>query len=209
MSGSHAPPYGERMSDTLTLAADAKPDGRFERGARTRERIVSAVLEMIAGGNLDPTSEAVAVHAGVGHRTVFRHFQDMESLFDELNAKIRALVEEAPMAAPQGDLDQRLAILTGQRARTFELITMYYLSGDIRLHGSPTLQRARAAFAAQQRAQLLAFLPEAKAAPEIADAADLIASIDGWLRLRRTQGLDVDQARSTVARALKRLLAGG
>lgn len=209
MSGPRAGPYCGRMSDTQTLAADAKTDGRFERGARTRERIVGAVLEMIAGGDLDPTSEAVAAHAGVGHRTVFRHFQDMESLFDELNAKIRALVEEAPMAAPQGDLDQRLAALTGQRAKTFELVTMYYLSGDIRLHASPTIQRARTAFAAQQRAQLLAFLPEAQAAPEIADAADLVASIDGWLRLRRAQGLGIDQARLTVTRALKALLAGG
>lgn len=194
------------MTDPQTLTPDTKTDGRFERGARTRERIVGAVLEMIGGGNLDPTSEAVAAHAGVGHRTVFRHFQDMESLFDELNAKIRALVEAAPMPAPQGGLEQRLETLVAQRARTFELITMYYLSGDIRLHGSPTLQRARAQFAEQQRAQLLAFLPEAEASPQIADAADLIASIDGWLRLRRTQGLGVDQARSTVIHALKRLL---
>ena len=197
------------MSEQQTLAPDAKTDGRFERGARTRERIVAAVLDMIAAGDLDPTSEAVAQHAGVGHRTVFRHFQDMESLFDELNAKIRALVEEAPKAAPQGGLDQRVATLVEQRARTFELITMYYLSGDIRLHGSPTLQRARAQFARQQRTQLLAVLPEAEAAPEIADAADLIASVDGWLRLRRTQGLSVDQAKQTVIQTLRRLLSAG
>ncbi len=183
-------------------------DGRMERGRVTREKIIAALLDLIRAGNLSPTSEDVAQYAGVGHRTVFRHFQDMESLFEEMNAKVRTLAQSVLTEAPcEGSLAQRVEQLVAARAAPFEQITAYYLSGETRLHTSPTLQRARAQFAAQQRRQLLASLPEVGARPEVAAAVEMLTSMDGWLRLRRTQGLSANQSRLAIVAAVQRLLA--
>ncbi len=179
----------------------------MERGRLTREKIILALLDLIRAGNLSPTSEDVAQYAGVGHRTVFRHFQDMESLFEQMNAKIRSLAQ--PVLAEivrQGPLTVRLEQLVARRAAAFEQITPYYLSGDIRLYSSPTVQRARAQFATQQRRQLLACLPEVGARPDVAGAIELLTSMDGWLRLRRTQGLGVKQCTLAVTTAVRLLL---
>lgn len=179
-------------------------DGRTERAARTRERIVAAILDLVRAGNLNPTAEEVAQYAAVGHRTVFRHFQDMETLYDEMNARVRIHVEAGLSASPvQTALADRIEALAAERAATFELITMYYLSGDIRMHSSPTLKRHRAQFARLLRTQLLAHLPEVEPAVE---AADLLTSVDGWLRLRRTQKLSVERARRVTVEALTALI---
>ncbi len=179
-------------------------DGRTERAARTRERIVAAILDLVRAGNLNPTAEEVAQYAAVGHRTVFRHFQDMETLYDEMNARVRIHVEAGLSASPvQTALADRIEALAAERAATFELITMYYLSGDIRMHSSPTLKRHRAQFARLLRTQLLAHLPEVEPAVE---AADLLTSVDGWLRLRRTQKLSVERARRVTIEALTALV---
>ena len=179
----------------------------MERGRLTREKIVLALLDLIRAGNLSPTSEDVAQYAGVGHRTVFRHFQDMESLFEEMNAKVRSLAQPVlAEIAREGPLTMRLEQLVARRAAVFEQITPYYLSGEIRLHSSPTVQRARAQFATQQRRQLLACLPEAGARPDVAPAIELLTSMDGWLRLRRTQGLSVNQSKLAVTTAVSLLL---
>ncbi len=200
----------DRAKPSSPRARRAPPpelDGRFERSRATREKIVAALLDLIRAGNLSPTSEDVAQYAGVGHRTVFRHFQDMESLFEEMNTKVRSLVQ--PVLAEtscEGTLAQRVEQLVTARAATFDQIAAYYLSGEIRLHTSPTLQRARAQFAAQQRRQLLACLPQVEARPDIAAAIELLTSMDGWLRLRRTQGLSAKQSRLAVVAAVNRLL---
>ena len=180
-------------------------DGRTERAARTRERIVAAILDLVRAGNLSPTAEEVAQYAAVGHRTVFRHFQDMETLYDEMNARVRVHVEAGLSSAPaQSALPDRIAALAAERAATFELITMYYLSGDLRMHNSPTIKRQRAQFARLLRTQLAAHLPEVE---PVIEAADLTASVDGWLRLRRTQKLSVERARRVVTDTLTALIA--
>jgi len=107
----------------------------------------------------------------------------------------------------EGDLGQRIEQLVTARAAAFEQITAFYLSGETRLHTSPTLQRARSQFATQQRRQLRACLPELEAQPEVAAAIELLTSMEGWLRLRRAQGLAVDESRQAIIVALSRLLA--
>lgn len=183
-------------------------DGRMARSRVTRGKIVAALLDLIRAGNLSPTSEDVAQYAKVGHRTVFRHFQDMESLFDEMNTKVGTLVQPLlTQSSWEGPLAQRIDQLVAARAAIFEQITPYFLSGETRLYTSPTLQRARAQFAKQQRRQLLACLPEAGERPDAAAAIDLLTSMEGWLRLRRAQGLSAAQAKQIIVAALSRLLA--
>lgn len=181
-------------------------DGRALRSARTRDRIAEAMLDLIRAGNPTPTSEEVAQRAGVGHRTVFRRFQDMENLYVEINERVRALA--APVLAepiPGGPLATRIAVLADRRARVFEELGVFYRATEPRLAASPSLQRFRDDFAVVQRHQLLAVLPELAADPVGLEAADMTASMDAWLRLRQTQGLSVKAAQAVVVAGLAAL----
>ena len=65
--------------DVKPIAQD-KPDGRLLRSERSRQLIITAIIELIDEGHLIPTAQQVAHRADVGIRSVFRHFDDMDSI---------------------------------------------------------------------------------------------------------------------------------
>ena len=78
---------------TARTVAQAPPlDGRVLRGEKSRESIVDALFELVGEGVLAPTAQQVAERAGVGLRSVFRHFSDMERLFAAMDARLGAEV---------------------------------------------------------------------------------------------------------------------
>ena len=58
--------------------------GRIQRSQRSREKILRAYWELMLGGDMEPSAAAIAEHAGVGLRSVFRHFDDLDTLLLEL-----------------------------------------------------------------------------------------------------------------------------
>jgi AcrR family transcriptional regulator len=68
-------------------------DGRRLRSERSKQAIIDAVADMIDEGNLIPTAQQASDRAGVGIRTVFRHFNDMETLFTIADEQRRAYFE--------------------------------------------------------------------------------------------------------------------
>ena len=68
------------MSDNSS--SSVKVDGRRLRSDRSRQVIVESMLQLINDGNLVPTAQQIANHAKVGIRSVFRHFEDMEAIFE-------------------------------------------------------------------------------------------------------------------------------
>ena len=82
---------------------------------------MDAILQLVQQGIARPTAEEVAERAGVGIRTVFRHFDDMESLHAELNQRIGD--EVRPLLGPrsfEGTIAERLSELVALRSRVFE-----------------------------------------------------------------------------------------
>ena len=45
-------------------------------------------MELIVAGDLSPSAARVAEEAGIGLRTVFRHFDDMDALYSEITATV-------------------------------------------------------------------------------------------------------------------------
>ena len=96
------------------------PDGRVARGERNRASIVNAVIALLREGVLVPTADQIAERAGVGARTVFRHFDDLERLFTEVTntvlARTRHLFGEVKtdgsLVARARDLVERRAALS-------------------------------------------------------------------------------------------------
>jgi AcrR family transcriptional regulator len=178
---------------------DGKPDGRKLRSDGNRARIVEALLALIGEGVVLPSAEAVAARAGVGLRTVFRRFKDMESLYAELSARMRAQI--APLIAepvPGGDWRARIDAMLERRAKIYERLMPYKVADDAHRAGSATLQRQHAKMVATQRRILDAILPPELRGTDVAEAVDLAASFEAWLRLRRDQGLSARRAAAVV-----------
>ena len=185
-------------------------DGRVLRGARNRAVIVKALVELVREGELQPTAEQVAKRAGVGTRTVFRHFDDMESLHAEMDAHITA--ENLPFIerrSVSGNRRERVAELVRWRARIYERIAPFKRAGNLQRPHSAFLQERHVEMNRRLRADLLACLkPELEAASEsLLEAVDLVASFEAWDRLRTDQRLGRDRASRVVEQSVQALLS--
>jgi len=70
--------------DLVEKDTDTKPDGRRQRSERSRAKIIEAMWALMLDGNMDPSAADIAEKAGVGLRSVFRHFEDMDAIHREL-----------------------------------------------------------------------------------------------------------------------------
>lgn len=169
-------------------------DGRLNRSTRTRAAIVEAMVALTGDGNRSPTSEEVAERANVGLRTVFRHFEDMETLFQEMDQVIKARVlpdfDLEPLA---GDLDKRARVLISRRSHIFTTVHPFMSSTIARKWRSEYLRQSHATFAELQRTFLFDNLPELKElSPPLQHAADQVASYESWSRMHDVQTLSVE-----------------
>ena len=193
----------------MTTPGEKKVDGRNVRGQNNRRRIVDAMVELIGRGNLSPSAEEVALEADVGLRTVFRHFDDMDTLYREISELKKAELLPTIAAPLEGDTWlERLDNLVDRRALFFEKILPYKTAADLRRHRSVFLQSAHQTFVGLQRKSLAAVLPaEIARDPMRLEALNLILSFETWRRLRNDQRLSIVRAREVVAFAA-RALAG-
>ena len=189
--------------------SEAASDGRQRRSERSREAIVQALLELVGDGVLQPTALQVAEAAGVGIRSVFRHFADMDSLFAAMNARLQA--EARPLLQgepPAGSAERRARVLVESRAAFFEKIAPFKRSGMIQRWRSPFLRGQHAVLVRTLRADLLRWLPELQRAPgALVEALDLALSFEAWDRLRTDQRLGRDRARDARLRTVTALFA--
>ncbi len=185
-----------------------KRDGRVQRGERSREAIVAALLELVGEGFLEPTAQLVAERAGVGIRSVFRHFSDMDGLFAAMHEQLRAWVRPALDAdPPEGTPCERAIELVRLRVLTYERIAPYKRSANLQRWRSPFLADRHEDQVRELRADLLRWLPELeKARPGLEDALDLVTSFEAWERLRSDQRLGHDRARAAMEQAVRALV---
>jgi AcrR family transcriptional regulator len=188
----------------------AAADGRVRRGERSRQRILAALFDLIGAGVLQPTAQQVAVRAGVGMRTVFRHFSEMDSLYAAMDGRLAGEVRPALTAARRvGVLSERVAGLVRQRALLFERVAPYKRSANLQRWRSRFLEGRHRAMHRDLRADLLRWLPELRDAPApVVEAVDLITSFEAWDRLRNDQGLGAKAASAVVERTVGTLLGG-
>ena len=183
-------------------------DGRRKRSEDSRARIVAAMLELVHAGEMAPGAEQVAAHAGVGLRTVFRHFNDMDSLYREMAAAIEAEIMEVVAKPLKGETwRERLNDMVARRAGAFEKMAPYQLAAAVHRHRSRYLKDGHDRFTSTGRAYLLAILPKDVAAkPALLESLDLLLSFEVWSRLRREQNLTARRARSVVEEMVSKLL---
>ena len=88
-------------------------------------------LEFVREGVNEPGAQSVAERAGVSVRTVFRCFEDMEALYQELSAAVRAeFLPRAVLDLNTADRMERLKRLVANRVAMFGEMEPYRLAAE-------------------------------------------------------------------------------
>jgi len=96
------------MSIDIFKLIMTKKDGRNLRSINSQKLIVDACIKLFKAGNLEPTAQQVADESGVGIRTVFRQFDEMENLFKSVDAVLSKDYDFEVRYDPSSSFDARL-----------------------------------------------------------------------------------------------------
>jgi len=190
-------------------------DGRRARVERGRQAVIDAMLELVVEGRVPPTAEQVAKRAGVSTASVFRYFdslgelqQQMAIRYFEAHADLFALDDEG-----EGPIDRRIDTLVRSRVRLYDTIAPLARLGRSRAVDNERLDaellRSRRGLADQVRRHFAPELDRLKPA-ERDDLSSLLSatiSIESWEHLRDVHRRSDAQIARTWRRALRALLA--
>ena len=185
--------------------AETAVDGRRLRSERSRTAIIEAMVSLQNDGILVPTAQQVSERSGVNIRSLFRHFADMETLFEIADAHVRASYQ-APFAGGnrEGSLEERIERAVTQHSRAFEKLRNMMLSARVLHWRYEAIRKNYARGQALLRKDLEDWLPELRDLPnEAREVVDAIASFDLWHRLREHQG----QGQKATVRIVAGLIA--
>ena len=94
----------------------AQVDGRILRSKKSQNIILESIINLINKGNLYPTAEEVAKESGIAIRTVFRHFDDMETLLMKVDESINhKLLNDEKEIRLDSQLTKRLGLIIDER----------------------------------------------------------------------------------------------
>jgi AcrR family transcriptional regulator len=184
-------------------------DGRLERSRSSRAKIVAAMLDLVGNGDVNPSAARVAERAGVGLRSVFRHFQDMDALYREMGDVIEARVQPIIARPLVGRTwKERLSEIANRRAKVFEAILPYRISANLKRFQSAYLMADYRRMLDMEIAAVAAQLPLSVVQDASASGSlNVILSFQTWRLLRHDQQLPVAQAQAVVRRMLGAALA--
>lgn len=189
-------------------------DGRTARGVRTRDGLLEATMALVDEGDLRPTAPRIAHRAGVSVRTVFQHFEDLETLFTELGDVAFDRVRELSVPIPSDALLRvRVDRFVAQRCAINEEMNLVNRAASLQAPTSPAI---RAQF---QRGHELAtmFLRRVFATEFAVLGSDVDALFDGlrmatswstWSMCRHIEGRSVAESTEAVRRVVELVLAG-
>lgn len=189
-------------------------DGRSAIRDRNRNAVLDAVLDLFSEDNLSPGPEEVALRVGLSVRSVYRYFDDHDSL---TRAAIARNIERVtPLflipAIGEGDVDGRITRFVDARLRLQSEVGATVRAARIRATFDPLVAEDMAASRRFLRQQIERhFSPELSTGDPARDRARLAAvdalfgfeSLDHYLVHRR---LPSSEARPLLVEALDTLL---
>jgi AcrR family transcriptional regulator len=182
-------------------------DGRRRRSETSRDKIVEAMLALVAEGQITPSAEQVAARAEVGLRSVFRHFKDMESLYAEMTARLSRHYQMWLVPFESADWRGQLGETLDRRVSTYERLMPFKRAGDAHRHESAAIQAEHARTLELMRSRLKSLLPDNITGDALVfETLDLLLSFETWQRLRVEQHLPADTARALLTAQVDRLI---
>ncbi len=189
-------------------------DGRSAIRDRNRDAVLDAVLDLFSEDNLSPGPEDVALRAGLSVRSVYRYFDDHDSL--SRAAIDRQLERLAPLlvipAIGEGDIDERIARFVDVRLRLQEAAGPVLRATRMRATFDPVVRdqfesdraRLREQVARHFAAELTA-MPADRAASRLA-AIDTLCTFEALDHYLVHRALDPGTTHAMVVDALSALL---
>ena len=192
------------MTSTDEKAETPQLDGRRARSRSSRSKIVEAMLHLVGNGDVAPSAARVADIAGVGLRTVFRHFDDMDALYREMSAVIEERV--LPIIAQPltgSNWKAKMSEIADRRAIVFETILPYRISANLKRFQSSYLMQDYQRLLRAEADGIEALLPDSVKKDTVGmRGLNVILSFQTWRLLRHDQGLTNDDARHVIKRLL-------
>jgi AcrR family transcriptional regulator len=181
-------------------------DGRSLRRERNRDFVVEALLDLLGEG-VRPTAQDVADRSGVSLRTIFRIFEDLDTLHAEAAARQLERIQHLFVDVPaEGGLRHRIDAVVAVNVTLYEHIAPVRRAGEAAAYGSGPLREHLARFRLWFRDEVeRAFAPEHPDDETLA-ALEAALSWDTWDQLRTAQGLSATRARRAVTRTVTALL---
>lgn len=184
-------------------------DGRRLRSERSRKSMIDAALELIEEGNFAPTAKQISARAGVGIRSFFRQFEDMDQFFAAVDEHTVGSFWESFLheGDREGELPERLDSILATYAKAFEEHRSLLLATKSLRWSSRVLKANYERYQQISRANKERWLPEISQLPsDERELADAYLSFEMWHRLRDIQGLSCSAAQALVLKAVTRLL---
>lgn len=183
-------------------------DGRRLRSERSREDIIQALFNLVRGGTPVPSAAQVAEEANVSLRTVFRHFEEMDSLYAEMGKQVGAQIfPQIFQPYKSSDWRDRFHEAIDRYAIVYEDIMPLRISSRILRHQSEYLKSEHERVLDLEFSRIVTLLPkELRKDDELTYGLDVVMSFDVWRRLRIDRGLSVEEARDTVRRVVDSLI---
>ncbi len=190
-------------------------DGRTARAHRTRQAVAEALLSLIEGGQLRPTSKAIAERAGVSERTIFQHFEDLDTLFrvaaDRLGERI---VRRMAFVSDEGPLGERIDGYLRELSSLNESMTPIRRASRLHEPFSPVLTSALGSLRENRRrgirrvfAQEIDRMADRSEQHQAVESIALIASWSSWDNMRHNSGYSIDEAMHVMEFAIRAVLA--
>lgn len=209
----------KRRSSARHAAPAAEPDvsvdGRRAWRDRNLSAVVDALLDLFNEGNLRPGADEIAARSGVSRRSVFRYFDDLDSLdrvaIDRQLARVEHLVELQGLG--EGSLEDRTDRLVSQRTGLFEAILPVGRVSRLRAPFEPVvaeeLARTRRLFRRQIERHFAEELGrlDKNGRNAVVGAADVLCGFESYELLRLGHAQTPKQIRDVMRTGLLRLFA--
>lgn len=198
------------MSPTSSAATTISLDGRRERGARNKEAVVSALLELYSQGEVQPPAARIAEIAGVSERSVFRYFDDMEDLASCAITvqweRVRDLYETLDGS---GDLTQRINSIIDHRLKLYDKVGSVMRVAVVAASKSQVVAMAvKERRLIMGRRALQQFENELKSTNDVENKErilDYSLSLENIIYLKEALGLSHSKVRETLTASIKSL----
>lgn len=199
------------MAEAAETADGGVPvDGRRARRHRSRDLAVDALLDLLYEGVSRPTAQQVAERSGVSLRSIFRIFDDVQTLHtaasDRQMSRVRHLFVDIPTT---GSLEERVAATVATTTRLYEVVAPIRRAALRAAAESDPLQQQLQRARVWLRTEIdRVFVNELAriADPDVSAALEAALSFETWDQLRTTQGRSSDRTAASMAHTVTALL---
>jgi len=185
-------------------------DGRILRSQKSQSVILAALIKLINTGNYYPTAEEVAKESGIAIRTVFRQFDDMESLLIKVDEIINhKLINDEKEIKLNSPLIARLELIIEERLHYYNKYENIMIATITQLPKYKILQKKYPEYQRLLRKRTEDIIPEILTLKSNnQELLDATLSFGFYQRLK-FQGLDKSNIYKLINEQCKKLIMSG